>query len=211
MGKGMGESLDRGHVMIFSLWDDVEVNMLWLDSACPLNKPVTDPGIKRGECPGDETSTPTWLRQNYPDAYVTFKNAAVGEIDLLLALSLQLHLLLLHLRLLFHHLLHNQRLLDLDTVTTEDVMEYLWVDLGVMKPGNAVQGIVLEHGAPMAHLLLLLLHQDQLPVQPAVQPVVQHHHQLVDHVLIIQTMRSSSSLRHFLMVPRGLLSKPVNG
>ena len=78
--KGMGESLDRGHVMIFSLWDDVEVNMLWLDSAYPLNKPVTDPGIKRGECPGDETSTPTWLRQNYPDAYVTFKNAAVGEI-----------------------------------------------------------------------------------------------------------------------------------
>merc|ERR1711982_59721 len=29
--KGMGESLDRGHVMVFSLWDDVEVNMLWLD------------------------------------------------------------------------------------------------------------------------------------------------------------------------------------
>merc|ERR1719188_2829770 len=37
--KGMGESLDRGHVMIFSLWDDVEVNMLWLDSAYPLTKP----------------------------------------------------------------------------------------------------------------------------------------------------------------------------
>merc|ERR1712050_528563 len=27
----MGESLDRGHVMAISLWDDVEVNMLWLD------------------------------------------------------------------------------------------------------------------------------------------------------------------------------------
>jgi len=78
--KGMGESLDRGHVMIFSLWDDVEVNMLWLDSAYPLDKPVTDPGIKRGDCPGGETSTPTWLRQNYPNAYVSFKNAAVGEI-----------------------------------------------------------------------------------------------------------------------------------
>merc|ERR1719188_2776365 len=36
----MGESLDRGHVMIFSLWDDVEVNMLWLDSALPLVKLV---------------------------------------------------------------------------------------------------------------------------------------------------------------------------
>jgi len=78
--KGMGESLDRGHVMIFSLWDDVEVNMLWLDSAYPLNKPETDPGIKRGDCPGGIESTPTYLRQTYPNGYVTFKNAAVGEI-----------------------------------------------------------------------------------------------------------------------------------
>jgi len=78
--KGMGESLDRGHAMIFSLWDDVEVNMLWLDSAYPLDKPVTDPGIKRGDCPGGEESTPTFLRENYPNAYVSFKNAAVGEI-----------------------------------------------------------------------------------------------------------------------------------
>ena len=78
--KGMGESLDRGHVMIFSLWDDVEVNMLWLDSAYPLNRPVTDPGIKRGDCSGGIESTPTYLRDTYPNASVTFKNAAVGEI-----------------------------------------------------------------------------------------------------------------------------------
>ena len=78
--KGMGESLDRGHVMIFSLWDDVEVNMLWLDSSYPLDRPDTDPGIKRGDCPGGVESTPTYLRENFPDGYVTFKNAAVGEI-----------------------------------------------------------------------------------------------------------------------------------
>jgi len=78
--KGMGESLDRGHVMIFSLWDDVEVNMLWLDSAYPLTKPETFPGIKRGDCPGGDESTPTYLRNNFPNGYVTFKNAAVGEI-----------------------------------------------------------------------------------------------------------------------------------
>jgi len=78
--KGMGESLDRGHVMVFSLWDDVEVNMLWLDSSYPLDKPDTDPGIKRGDCPGGIESTPTYLRENFPDGYVTFKNAAVGEI-----------------------------------------------------------------------------------------------------------------------------------
>lgn len=78
--KGMGESLDRGHVMIFSLWDDVEVNMLWLDAAYPLDRPDTDPGIKRGDCPGGDTSTPTYLRQTYPNGGVVFKNAAVGEI-----------------------------------------------------------------------------------------------------------------------------------
>jgi cellulose 1,4-beta-cellobiosidase len=78
--KGMGESLDRGHAMIFSLWDDVEVNMLWLDSAYPLDKSTTDPGIKRGDCPGGETSTPTYLRGKYPNGGVVFKNAAVGEI-----------------------------------------------------------------------------------------------------------------------------------
>jgi len=66
--------------MIFSLWDDVEVNMPWLDSAYPLNQPITDPGIKRGDCEGGEESTPIYLRQTYPNAYVTFKNAAVGEI-----------------------------------------------------------------------------------------------------------------------------------
>lgn len=78
--KGMGESLDRGHVLAISLWDDVEVNMLWLDSAYPLDKPVTDPGVKRGECVGGESSTPTYLRENYPGGYATFQNAAIGEI-----------------------------------------------------------------------------------------------------------------------------------
>ena len=77
---GMGESLDRRHVLALSLWDDVEVNMLWLDSAYPLDKPVDDPGIKRGDCPGGETSTPEYVRENFPDAGVTFQNAAIGEI-----------------------------------------------------------------------------------------------------------------------------------
>jgi len=77
---GMGESLDRGHVLALSLWDDVEVNMLWLDSAYPLDKPVDDPGIKRGDCLGGETSTPEYVRENFPDAGVTFQNAAIGEI-----------------------------------------------------------------------------------------------------------------------------------
>jgi len=78
--KAMGESLDRGQVMVFSLWDDKDANMLWLDSTYPVNSKVGKPGVKRGSCSGGVESTPTFLRDNYPNAYVTFKNAAVGEI-----------------------------------------------------------------------------------------------------------------------------------
>merc|ERR1712099_129704 len=76
----MGRSLDRGQVLALSLWDDVEVNMLWLDSAYPLDKPESVPGVKRGDCPGGESSTPTYVRNTYPDGYVKFANAAIGEI-----------------------------------------------------------------------------------------------------------------------------------
>jgi len=78
--SAMGDSLDRGQVMVLSLWDDVEVNMLWLDSAYPLDKDESEPGVLRGECPGGEESTPTYLRNKYPDGYVIFKSVAIGEI-----------------------------------------------------------------------------------------------------------------------------------
>ena len=78
--KAMGDSLDRGQVMVISLWDDVEVNMLWLDSAFPLDKDTTEPGVVRGDCPGGESSTPTYLRDTYPNGYVIFNSAAIGEI-----------------------------------------------------------------------------------------------------------------------------------
>merc|ERR1711963_3908 len=78
--RQMGRSLDRGQVLALSLWDDVEVNMLWLDSAFPLDKPITSPGVRRGICPGGESSTPTYVRNTYPNGYVTFANAAIGEI-----------------------------------------------------------------------------------------------------------------------------------
>merc|ERR1712241_1446276 len=76
----MGDSLDRGHVMAISLWDDVAVNMLWLDSVYPLDKPANDPGVKRGDCPGGEQSTPTYVRNNFPDAWVSFQTAFIGPI-----------------------------------------------------------------------------------------------------------------------------------
>ena len=34
----MGQAMKRGLVLVMSLWDDHEVNMLWLDSDYPLNR-----------------------------------------------------------------------------------------------------------------------------------------------------------------------------
>ena len=34
----MGEAMDRGMVLVLSLWDDHDANMLWLDGEYPLDK-----------------------------------------------------------------------------------------------------------------------------------------------------------------------------
>jgi cellulose 1,4-beta-cellobiosidase len=47
--KQMGEALRRGMVLVMSLWDDHEADMLWLDSTSPPNS--TRPGATRGSCP----------------------------------------------------------------------------------------------------------------------------------------------------------------
>ena len=36
--KGMGESMKNGMVLVMSIWDDHEANMLWLDSTYPTDK-----------------------------------------------------------------------------------------------------------------------------------------------------------------------------
>jgi len=54
--------------------------MLWLDSAYPLDKPASDPGVQRGTCPGGTSSTPTFVRDKYPNGGVIFTNVAIGEI-----------------------------------------------------------------------------------------------------------------------------------
>lgn len=77
----MGRSLDRGHVLALSLWDDFEANMLWLDSADPPSRPIEQPGVVRGGCLGGNSSTPSFVRQHFPHAYVTYANVAIGEIN----------------------------------------------------------------------------------------------------------------------------------
>jgi len=78
--KGMGEALDRGMVLVLSLWDDTDVNMLWLDAAYPTNEPPRKPGVLRGPCPGGASSEPKFLRASHPDAHVAFSQIKTGAI-----------------------------------------------------------------------------------------------------------------------------------
>ena len=77
--KVMGESLDRGMVLVMSLWDDHAVHMLWLDSSYPTNKSPSIPGVTRGTCP-TSSGVPDEVENQYPDASVTYSNIKYGEI-----------------------------------------------------------------------------------------------------------------------------------
>lgn len=77
----MGKALDRGLVLALSLWDDVESNMLWLDSAYPPSRSRGEPGVARGSCPGGRQSTPSYIRGHFPNSFLIYANLAVGEIN----------------------------------------------------------------------------------------------------------------------------------
>merc|ERR1712139_560360 len=46
--KRMGEALDRGMVLVISMWDDIAVSMNWLDSY--MGDDSSAPGALRGPC-----------------------------------------------------------------------------------------------------------------------------------------------------------------
>merc|ERR1712023_124308 len=76
--KAMGEALDRGMVLVVSLWDDVAVNMNWLDSVMEGDDPSA-PGAKRGPCdPAD--GKPATLREAHPDAHYIVTDVKWGDI-----------------------------------------------------------------------------------------------------------------------------------
>merc|ERR1712176_1099155 len=49
--KAMDAAMEKGMVLVMSLWDDHKVNMLWLDSTYPVGS--SDPGAARGSCSTD--------------------------------------------------------------------------------------------------------------------------------------------------------------
>ena len=74
----MDAAFEKGVVLVMSIWDDHDVNMLWLDSTYPANS--TAPGAKRGTCAVD-SGKPSDVEANQADAYVTFSNIKFGTVN----------------------------------------------------------------------------------------------------------------------------------
>ncbi|TEA19471.1 Exoglucanase 1 [Colletotrichum sidae] len=75
----MADALSKPMVLVMSLWDDAFANMLWLDSAYPLDRDPSEPGVARGSCPRD-SGKPDDVRQSAKNAKVTFSNIKFGPI-----------------------------------------------------------------------------------------------------------------------------------
>eukprot|EP00727_Mastigamoeba_balamuthi_P003914 m51a1_g1352 putative glycoside hydrolase (557) ;mRNA; f:356688-358460 len=77
--KTHGEMLRRGMVLVLSLWDDHDVNMLWLDSNMPATADASKPGVARGSCP-TTSGKPTDVESQSPNARVVFSNIKYGTL-----------------------------------------------------------------------------------------------------------------------------------
>ncbi|CAE6428015.1 unnamed protein product [Rhizoctonia solani] len=74
-----GSDMDKGMVLVLSIWDDHAANMLWLDSNYPTSGNPATPGIARGSCP-TTSGVPDDLESNSPNASVTYSNIRFGDI-----------------------------------------------------------------------------------------------------------------------------------
>jgi cellulose 1,4-beta-cellobiosidase len=77
--SGLSKALDKGVVLVLSLWDDHAVNMLWLDSTYPTDK-AGQPGADRGPC-ATTSGDPKDVESQSPDSSVKFSNIRFGPID----------------------------------------------------------------------------------------------------------------------------------
>ncbi|KAH7361908.1 exoglucanase [Plectosphaerella cucumerina] len=74
---GMGQALDTGMVLAFSLWTDAHAFMLWLDSTYPTDE--SGWGAERGPCE-NVRRTPPEIEADHPNASVTFGRIRFGPI-----------------------------------------------------------------------------------------------------------------------------------
>jgi cellulose 1,4-beta-cellobiosidase len=75
----LGDAFAKGMVLVLSIWDDYAVNMLWLDSDYPTDKPATDPGVARGTC-ATTSGVPSQVEADGSSISVTYSNIKVGDI-----------------------------------------------------------------------------------------------------------------------------------
>ncbi|KAJ5488550.1 Exoglucanase 1 [Penicillium diatomitis] len=74
---GMGAAFEEGMVLVMSLWDDHNSNMLWLDSTYPTDS--TALGAKRGTC-DISSGSPDVVESQDANSYVVFSNIKTGPI-----------------------------------------------------------------------------------------------------------------------------------
>ncbi|QSZ36773.1 hypothetical protein DSL72_006656 [Monilinia vaccinii-corymbosi] len=75
----MGKKMAKGMVLVLSIWDDYDANMLWLDSTYPPTKKATAPGSARGSC-ATTSGVPSEVERASGSAYVTFSGIKYGPI-----------------------------------------------------------------------------------------------------------------------------------
>merc|ERR1712100_948138 len=75
--SSIDKALEAGVVLVMSLWDDHEANMLWLDSTYP--KDSTTPGSARGTCP-TTSGVPKDVESQQANAKVIFSDIKYGPI-----------------------------------------------------------------------------------------------------------------------------------
>nr|BAF57377.1 putative glycosyl hydrolase family7 [uncultured symbiotic protist of Neotermes koshunensis] len=76
--RQLGATLSKGHVLVLSLWDDHDVNMLWLDSVYPTNS--NKPGADRGPCK-TSSGVPSDVESQNADSTVKYSDIRFGAID----------------------------------------------------------------------------------------------------------------------------------
>ena len=76
---GMSTAMEKGMVLVMSLWDDHYSDMLWLDGDYPTNATASDPGVGRGTC-AKTSGAPDAIESSDASSTVIFSNIKVGPI-----------------------------------------------------------------------------------------------------------------------------------
>ncbi|KAJ5682011.1 1-4-beta-D-glucan cellobiohydrolase A [Penicillium maclennaniae] len=77
--SGMSTAMEKGMVLVMSLWDDHYSNMLWLDGDYPTDATASDPGVGRGTC-AKPSGEPKTIESSDASSTVIFSNIKVGPI-----------------------------------------------------------------------------------------------------------------------------------